>query len=284
MRYLLTILFIVLSTIVFGQTNKLYKFKAYNDNYGFMDKTGKIKVKPIYLIVGDFSDGLCFVSKETITKGYKWICIDTLGNEVFDIKDNFPETEFSEGFARISSFTEHWFINQKGENIFNKTWKDGQGNFKDGVAYVSEKQFSDFYPIDTKGIRIEKSTYSRIEVNGKLNTSSEIEADTLIRFKQDSLWGFKNLKGEIVIKPKYYLVDKFQNGLCAVRLNYQRFEIANDYFFDAIINTKGQVVSQQPMHCFMGFQGDLIEYYGGFHFSGGVHYLDKDGQRIIPKE
>jgi len=283
MRFKLIILFVTLSTLVFGQENKLYKFKDKNGKYGFIDKTGDIKVKPNYLIVENFGNGLCFVSKEIITKGYKWICIDTLGKEVFDIQDNFPETEFNEGFARISSFTEHWFINKKGKNIFNKTWKDGQGNFKNGVAYVSDIQFSNFYPIDTNGKRIEGSTYSRIDVNKKQSTNFEIEADTLVKFKQDSLWGFKNLKGEIVIKPKYFKVDKFQNGLCAVRLNYQPFEIANDYFLDAIINTKGQIISEQPMHCYLGFQGDLIVYYGGFHFSGGVHYLDKDGQRIIPK-
>ena len=284
MRFKLTILILLFSTLVFGQTNKLYKFRDSNNKYGFIDKTGSIKVKPNFLIVKDFSDGLCFVSKKIITKGYKWICIDTLGNEVFDIQDNFPETDFNEGFARISSLTKDWFINKKGKNAFNQTWKDGQGNFKNGVAYVSDIQFSNFYPIDTNGNRMESSTYSRIDVNGKLKNTSKISMDTLIRFKQDSLWGFKNLKGEIVIKPKYFMVDKFQNGLCAVRLNYQPFEIANDYFLDAIIDTKGQVISEQPMHCYLGFQGDLIVYYGGFHFSGGVHYLDKDGQRIVPKE
>jgi hypothetical protein len=284
MRFKLTILLLVLSTFVFGQTNKLYKFKGNDNKYGFIDKKGNIIVKPIYLIVQEFSDGLCFVSKETITKGYKWICIDTLGKEVFDIQDNFPETEFNEGFARISSFTEHWFINKKGVNEFHKTWKDGYKEFNNGIAYVSDKQFSNFYPIDTKGKRIGNDTYSSIEIYQKLKSDTSPITDTLIKFKQDSLWGFKNLKGEIVIKPKYYLADRFQNGLCAVRLNYQRYEVANDYYLDAIINTKGQVVSQQPMHCYMGFQGDLIEYYGGFHFSGGVHYLDKDGQRIIPKE
>jgi len=283
MRFKLTILILLISTFVFGQTNKLYKFRDGNSKYGFIDKTGSIKVKPNYLVVKDFSDGLCFVSKEVITRGYKWICIDTLGNEVFDIQDNFPETDFNEGFARISSLTEDWFINKDGKKAFNQTWKDGQGYFKNGVAYVSDIQFSNFYPIDTNGNKVGNAFYSRIDVNQKIAIEPLNGIDTLIKFKQDSLWGFKNLKGEVIIKPKYYLADRFQNGLCAVRLYYQPFEVANDYYLDAIINTKGQVVSQQPMHCYMGFQGDLIEYYGGFHFSGGVHYLDKNGKRVIPK-
>jgi hypothetical protein len=272
------------SLFAFGQGSGLYDFIGKNGKYGFIDKNGIVKVKPKYLKVQDFSEGLCFVSKEVNSKGYKWICIDTSGNKVFDIQNNNPETEFSEGFARISSFTEHWFINKKGKKVFNKSWKDGQGNFKNGIAFVSDVQFYSFYPIDIKGNRIEKGNYSRIEVNGKLTSDALIILDTLIKFKQDSLWGFKNLKGEIVITPKYYLADKFENGLCAVRLNYQPFEIANDYYLDAIINTKGKVVNHVQMHCYLGFQGDLIVYYGGFHFSGGVHYLDKNGQKVIPKE
>lgn len=283
MRFKLTIIILLFSTLAFGQANQLYKFAGNDGKYGFIDKKGTVKVKPNYLIVKDFNDGLCFVSKEVITKGYKWICIDTLGNEVFDIQDNFPETDFSEGFARIKSFTAHWFINKKGINEFKKTWKDGYKEFKNGIAYVSDIEFSNFYPIDIKGNRIGNNTYSRIEIYQKVKSGILAMTDTLLKFKQDSLWGFKNLKGEIIIEPKYYLADRFQNGLCAVRLKYQRFEVLNDYYLDAIINTKGQVVSQQPMHCYMGFQGDLIEYYGGPHFSGGIHYLDKDGQRIIPK-
>lgn len=249
-----------------------------------MDTTGRVKVSPEYLITKDFSDGLCFVSKEVISKGYKWICIDTLGHEVFDIKDNFPETNFSEGFARISSFTAQWFIDKKGKNAFNRTWRDGRGGFKNGLAFVSDIQFYNFYPINTEGVRVENATYSFIQVNERQKPKQEIAIDTLVKFKDDSLWGFKNLKGKIVIKPKYYLADKFENGICAVRLNYQPFEIANDRYLDAILNTKGQIVKLIPMHCYLGFQGDLIVYYGGPHFGGGVYYLDKKGQRVIPKE
>jgi hypothetical protein len=284
MRLKLTLLFFVCTNVVIGQGNGLYKFCGKNNKYGFIDKRGNIKVAPKYLIVTDFSEGLCFVSKEVIRKGYKWICIDTVGNVVFDIHDNFPETGFGEGFARVSSFTEHWFINKNGKKVFNKTWKDGQGNFKNGKAFVSDIEFSNFYPIDTNGVRIGNIIYSRIEVNKILDPVALPATDTLIKFKKDSLWGFKNLKGKIVILPIYYLVDKFENGLCAVRINYQPFEVLNDRYLDAIINTNGQVVNQIPMHCYLGFRGDLIVYYGGLHFSGGVHYIDKNGQSVIPKE
>ncbi|PJJ79687.1 WG repeat-containing protein [Mucilaginibacter auburnensis] len=284
MRLIFALIIFLFSVASYGQGNGLYAFVGKNNKYGFIDKYGNVKVKPDYLHVTDFNDGLCFVSKEVTNKGRKWICIDTIGNFVFDISDNFPETGFSEGFARISSFTEQWFVNKKGTRVFNKTWQDGQGNFKNGVAFVSDKKFTDFYPIDVHGNRLENSVYTRIEVNSKLADHPLSHKDALIKFQQDNLWGFKNLKGDIVIQPKFYVVDKFENGLCGVRIHYAPFVTINDYYLDALINTKGQVVNEIPMHCYLGFQGDLIVYYGGFHFSGGVFYLDKNGKRVTPKE
>jgi hypothetical protein len=286
------ILFLILvSCLSYGQGNGLYKFQSENGKYGFMDKNGKIKVKAEYLNVGDFSEGLCYASKEVIKKGYKWIFIDTLGNKAFDIKDNFPQTGFSEGFARISSFEEHWFVNKSGVNEFGKTWKDAHGEFKNGIAYVSDKQFSDFYPINTKGERIDDKIFSRIEIfNSRENDTleskikKEFKSDKYIPFLEKELWGFKDYKGNVVISPKFYKIDKFENGVCAVRINKIDFEYANDYFLDALIDESGKILIEIEMHCYRGFQGELIEFYGGPHFIGGVHYLNKNGQKIIPTE
>ena len=268
-----------------GQGNGLYKFIDNNKKYGFIDSKGKIIIEPQYLIVNDFSDGLSFVSKEVNKKGYKWICINTNGNEVFNIKDNFPETNFSEGFARISSFEEQWFINKEGINEFRKSWEDGFQNFKNGVAYISDIKFKDFYPIDKKGIRIGEKTYSRIEVYNLYNDSKENKENSeLIAFESSGLWGFKLKSGKIVIEPKFYKVDEFKNGICAVLIENQAFEIANDYYLDAIIDENGKILSKQPMHCYMGFKEELIEYYLGPHFSGGPQYIDKFGQKVIPQK
>jgi len=290
MRTTLIHILILLSFWSYGQGNGLYKFKSDNGQYGFIDKTGKIIIQPQFFITNDFSEGLAFVSKEVIKKGYKWICIDTLGNEVFDIKDNFPETDFSEGFARISSFDEQWFINKKGVNEFNRTWIDGHGKFNYGIAYVSDQQFSNFYKINNKGERVDDKTFSRVEIynstiknKSKKEITFEYKSDQYRPFKKNDLWGFKNSQDSVVIEPSFYKIDKFKNGICAVRIKKQEFEFANDYFLDAVINENGKVLNEINMHCYMGFQG-VIMFFGGPHFSGGVHYLNKKGEKIIPKE
>ncbi|MFA7616314.1 MAG: WG repeat-containing protein [Moheibacter sp.] len=280
----ITILLILCFINIFGQNNRLYEFQNEDGKYGFINSQGKIIIEPKYLIVNDFSDGLSFVSKEVIKNDYKWVCIDTLGNEIFDIKDNFPDTNFSEGFARIKNFEEHWFINKNGENEFGKTWKDGFQNFKNGVAYVSDIKFKDFYPIDMKGNRIGEQTFSRVEIYNSRKEESKIDSPNLIAFEENGLWGFKSKNGTIIIRPQFYKVDKFENGICGVLTEKQLSEIENDYYLDAIIDEKGNILSKQPMHCYMGFEGELIRYYLGPHFSGGPHYLNKFGQKIIPKK
>lgn len=398
-----TILFILLFTnLLYSQGNGLYEFQNEKGKYGFIDKNGKIIIKPNYSFVMKFSDGLAFVSSETSQRGYKWICIDTLGNKVFDIGNDFPEEKFSEGFAIISDLNDLWFINKKGEKVFNKTWKDKRGNFKNGIAIVSDVKFKDYYYINSKGVKLDylpsgnicvfdegyalvfnksysiidslgNKVYENFELFGgfnddlikirrndkwgfidkkgkviidflyeedrrkefdeilKLNADS-LDAlpkanlrniglfnDGLVKFQKNGLWGFLNKNNEVIIEPKFkkvtefsegvagvsidgkkwgfidkksnfiiepkfYLTDCFQNGICAVRINYQEFEYANDWMYDAIINSKGEIIREIEMHCFMGFENDLIRYYGGGHFSGGVHYLNKKGEIVIPKE
>ena len=61
----------------------------------------------------------------------------------------------------------------------------------------------------------------------------------------------------------------------------------NNYYiltFSKLCHENGKTLIEIGMHCYMGFQGELIEFYGGGHFSGGVHYLNKNGERIIPTE
>lgn len=288
MKTILSILIILTLTICTnGQGNELYKFLDINGKYGFMDKTGLIKIKPKYLRVKDFSDGLSFVSEEVIKKGYKWICIDTLGKKVFDIDDNFPETNFSCGFARVSSFTEHWFINKKGVNEFKKSWVNGYSDFQDGIAYVGNEQYSlsRLYPINTKGERIATRTWSNIDVSymrrhkASKNNKKDVE---LIAFKSDSLWGFKSKNGQILIEPYFYKVGEFENGICPVCNFYSPRYFRG--FYDAIIDTNGVILNIKNMYCYLGFQGDLIEYYLGPDFSGGPHYFNKDGQIVTPKK
>lgn len=287
MRQTLIVLFITLTAGVFGQRNGLYKFRSEKGSYGFIDAQGRVKIQPKFLMVDDFQEGLCFVSIKMRKGGFKRICIDTLGNEVFKLNGGFPLCGFSEGFARMTDFEKEWFVNRKGENEFRKTWKESFLEFKKGITYVSDSDIDDFYPIDITGKRIGNETYSRLEVFELLKTQNGenqiSKNDNLVAFEKGEQWGFRDTNGNEVIKPIYYAVSGFANGICAVRIECIEFEFMGGYF-DAIINTHNEIVNRVRMYCYNGFNGDLIEYYLGPHFSGGPHYLNREGQCVIPEK
>ncbi|WP_426475293.1 hypothetical protein [Chryseobacterium balustinum] len=45
MKAKILLLIILFSNLSYGQGNALYKFESENGKYGFIDKTGKIKIK-----------------------------------------------------------------------------------------------------------------------------------------------------------------------------------------------------------------------------------------------
>jgi len=96
-------------------------------------------------------------------------------------------------------------------------------------------------------------------------------------------WGFIDLKGNVVIEPIFFDVYRFERGICVVRTTFQQYRSGNDFYYNAIINSKGEIITSAEMHCCMGIQGELIKYYGGGDFSGGVYYLDLNGKKINPK-
>jgi hypothetical protein len=374
---ILLIILFAFANLVVAQESGLYKFlDDTNGKYGFMNETGKIIIKPQYIITSDFSEGLCYVSVETSARGYRWFFIDTLGNKVFDVGDNFVEKGFSQGYAVINGNNEEWFIDKKGNKAFGRTWGDIVTDFNEGIAKVSDVKFKGDYLIATDGSKIDnmparsfifqnglagfydETGSGIIKRNGQVIISGlencdgylndyikvkkkdakwgfidkegvtvlpfnyekddiEYANDSLFYIKENGAWGIAGLDGRYIVKPSfknvhafseglasvskdgkswgfidktgnfilppaYYLADSFKNGICAVRKQYQKFETANDYYLDTIIDKNGIILNEVGMHCYMGFVGGLIEYYGGMHFTGGVHYLNKQGKMVVP--
>ena len=67
----------------------------YTGNYSFINKKGKVVIKPKYDDVGDFSEGLAIVEKSN-----KWGFINKKGKEI--VKPKYDKVVFfSEGLARL---------------------------------------------------------------------------------------------------------------------------------------------------------------------------------------
>ncbi len=104
---------------------------------------------------------------------------------------------------------DQWGYCDKNKKIIIEPTFDWAGRFIDGLAKVT-KDNKDFY-INTRGEIVEKTESSE---NGREETKTDLNP-----FKQNDLYGYKNSKGEIKIKPTFEDAEDFSEGLAAIKLN-----------------------------------------------------------------
>ena len=179
--------------------------------WGYINRQGKIAIKPQFMGAQDFSEGLAAV----IDVSGRWGYIDRTGN--FVIKPRFnhvlefttPPGKFSQGLAAVGADngTRRWgYIDKRGEFAIQPRFDSGYagcGYFSEGLAWV------------TVGCEPEK----RDLTTGK--------------------YGYINQKGKFVIKPIFDFAAEFSGGLAKVQIDdYSVFDRGKWGY----INTSGQFV------------------------------------------
>jgi hypothetical protein len=190
---------------------------------GFIDKKGKVAIKPRFDHAQYFSDGFALVSMDK-NKGY----IDKKGEMKIILtgiagKTNGEADSFSEGLAgiefdqRISRWYSHryGYINKKGKIIVQPGFERA-GKFSEGLAAVTiygyrrKMEFRDGY--------IDK--YGSVVIDPVFNEAKRF-SDGLAAVKIGKKWGYINKKGKIVIKPWFDYARSFSEGVAAVRCGEQ---------------------------------------------------------------
>ncbi len=185
--------------------------------FGYMDKTGKYVINPIYDNARRFSEGFAAVK----TNG-KWGYIDTKGKQITDFI--FDEVqEFSEGLAAVKIGEKWGYINAKGETViqlqFDYTWK-----FSENMSYVKVGNKYGF--IDKEGSYIANPIYD----------SAKSFSEGFAPVKVGDLWGYIDKNGTQVIAPRYSHASSFSHGLSAIRENGKW----------GYVNKKGEMVIESP--------------------------------------
>lgn len=197
---LIAIFFLTLSikTNASEKPEMLYKIsvsdKRGNDKYGFINKTGKIIVPPIYYEAGEFSEGLAYVKNEERLCGF----IDTTGNFVIEPKF-YNATFFSEGLAAV--------VIPEGT--------DGKGYW----AYIDNSgkiviKLSNFYPYnpppfsDGLALFFKDGKWGYIDKTGKVAIELKFEfafsfSEGLAKVRIGDKYGFIDIQGSMVIKPQF---------------------------------------------------------------------------------
>ena len=143
------------------QHTRLFRIKE-NEQYGFINQSGKVVIKPQYRLVGRFSEGLAplRIPAEPGTPGKvidgkwrpaipgepaKWGYIDTSGKMVIPAKFAWAY-EFSNGLGRVGVFLAHkgkrfaslryGFVNRSGKVAVEPKFQSAR-DFSEGLAAVS---------------------------------------------------------------------------------------------------------------------------------------------------
>lgn len=167
---------------------------------GFIDKFGKVTI-PLDSLTGyNFSDGMAAVSNSKYIGGY----INKEGK--LKIKMQYEVyMPFSEGLAVVSGKNLLQYIDTNGTAVTEDIFRLARP-FKQGRAFVAKpaKGFSVIWAlIDKQGMQVTDFKFTEcMDFN-----------DGLAAVSIDSLWGFINLAGKIVIEPKFARVGSFSAGL-----------------------------------------------------------------------
>lgn len=231
--------------------------------YGFIDKTGKIIVNPIYEDAQDFKEGLAAVAKKDEKKDeVLWGYIDKTGAVKINfqfVKDKdkwFCEPgSFRDGLAFTSIDGKQWgCIDKDGKYQINPQFEGDFGNsyeFINGVSLVS--QGGSYGYIDKKGKYI---------INPQFKKARRFSANNFAAVQHsDGKWGFINKEGKYEINPQFEEVAGGFFGKIA-------FVKSSDKY--GIIDKKGLYIVNP--------QFDDVKLYDiGSNYSVETDYVDNDG-------
>ena len=174
-----------------------------NCKYGFIDEKGREIVSLKFDSVSDFSSGFDNEPNQIILKGKAWF-INTKGEKVFD--NGYDEIYgFREGLAAVKKNGKWGFINTKGELVV--PYKYDTGNyFYEGLANVRRDKQLLF--VDSTGQEVIKLNYDDV---GDFT-------EGLAPVVKNKKWGYIDKTGKEVIAVKYDSGSDFGDGLAFVSL------------------------------------------------------------------
>jgi hypothetical protein len=174
--------------------------------YGYIDKSGKIIIKPKFYSANPFFCGWARVDDGYINKSGSYMKSSKNYDELFD---------FSEGFAVVKKSGKYGIIRDNGQT-FLETDYDRISGFKDGLFRV--KLGEEDYFIDKNKERIFDVKERNIG-----NYSEGLAPFCRIEKGRNSLtgmkWGYLDNMGNIAIEPQFAECFPFSNGRAIVKLN-----------------------------------------------------------------
>lgn len=222
-----------------------------NNRFGYINRNGKMVIRPQFTEVRAFSENLAAVMR----KG-KWGFINTHGRTVVTLQFEAVEP-FRQGLAIVKNAGKWGFVDNKGRITIPPRFDWAMG-LREGMALVAQGGKYGFVGRD-----------GQIAIALHFAEAGEFW-EGLARVQIGSLWGFINQTGKMVIKPLFTYAGNFHEGLAQVEKNDKH----------GYIDCIGQMIIP-PI-----FDGHRLEW-----FSEGLAmiavgnkygYIDKSGTIVIP--
>lgn len=240
-----------------GQKKELYPIVE-NGLWGYIDKSGKVIIKPRFRSAGEFAEGFAPVRLNG-TYGY----IDNSGGFVIQPKYDVAYS-FDNGQAKVYIDGKPFFIDYKGKIFFEHRYSEIYG-FGENDFSIVETETKKFGLIDKKGQLLVDTTFKQIRDFS--NGLSVVIGQHHERYPDDDAEpileiGVINSNGDYIVPfGKYEDISDFKNGFAKVELivEYQR----GYYDHRGVIDTAGNlrfVVPATKWH----FD------YGNEHYSEGL--------------
>lgn len=239
------------------------------DKCGYINRKGKMIIKPQFVYAADFSEGLASISFDK----KKWGFIDTTGKVI--IPPQFENVNnFSDGLAAFEVDDKHGFIDRTGKIVIEPTLYYA-ANFSEGLAQIMVKQPTD-----------KEARTCFINTKGEIVIPCNFD-DTFTSFSQGyafvgsgGLYGYINKTGKWVIEPQFARAESFSEGLAAVQINGKW----------GYINMSGKIVIEPQFETITPFSAGLaaVRFFfintSGYKELSKYGYIDRTGQVVIPHQ
>ena len=167
--------------------------------FGYIDKTGRIVIRPEFAVAGDFHSGLARV----VLDGQCYVLTERGGREA---PPSVPSATSCGGISdKINRRCREAFIDKSGRIVFEF---ESTRDFSEGLAAVAIKGKWGF--VDPSG---------SIVIDTQFDEVREF-SEGLAAVRVGNVWGFIDKQGGVAIEPAYSVVTSFSDGLAKVNGDY----------------------------------------------------------------
>ncbi|MBM3708743.1 MAG: WG repeat-containing protein, partial [Actinobacteria bacterium] len=234
--------------------------------YGFIDRSGKMAIRPRFLRARYFQEGLCPVQEANKRFGF----IDKRGDMVIPAK--YDEVgNFYGGLAPVKIQEKYGYINMLGEFVIRATFASASDFTADGLARVC----------------VGRSAFSGkvgfIDRRGDWGIEPQFNFEDVGHFREglarvlcEGGFGYMDTSGNIFIPGRYRQCFDFSEGLAGVDCGI------GDTEFGVIDKTGKMVIEPRLGAVFLPFDGGLSQVQVSSREGDKIGYVDKAGTWVWP--